>query len=77
MDLADDAVCRDHGFFQSGIDQVNFFGAAYQIIFIFGRNRFSDHLLDGADQLLTLDLFKMFLQPAEPHMGKVLSPFEV
>jgi len=77
MDFADSAVCADHGFFQPRIDQVNFLRSAHQVFLIFLRNWFSDQSLDGAHELLRFDFLKVFLQPAESHMGKVLSPFEV
>ena len=77
MHLTDGAVCRDHRLFQPRVNEIDFFGSSHKEFLIFFGNRFADHFLDRADELLVFDFFQMLLKPAKSHMRQVLSPFEI
>src|ERR1700733_14178883 len=55
VDFANFTVSVNHGFFEAGVDQIDLIRPVNEILLILLGHRFTDHFLDGSDELLAFD----------------------
>ncbi len=77
FNLPDLAVCLDHGFFETGVHEVDLVGPAREVVDFTVAERRSRSVFDGVENLPCGLFLESFLHATETHVLEIFEPLEV